>query len=187
MLNKGKVSSTEIDIIIEETKETVKMISGVLIDYTISEKTGELETVHLMAAQKYVKNGSESSNFKEISGDYMVIPCHRMVDMNIRYLLENKPDKAKSNSKAWLGAAYVIGQIVILVFPAYLSIPTINKILFVFFGSGAFLFSLATFSAFFPQNGIKEIKTAPALIIAFIAIVCIILTLGELRLINITP
>ncbi len=161
------------------------MISGVLIDYTISEKSGELETLHIMAAQKYIKNGSEPGTFKEISGDYMVIPCHRMVDMNIRYLVENKAEKAKSNPHTTLGAIYVMGQIAILVLPAYLSLPAVNRIFFVFFGSGAFLFSLATFSAFFPQTGIKEIKTGPALIIAFIAILCIAMTLNELRLIRI--
>jgi len=184
MLKKGKVSSTEIDIIIEDSKESVKMISGVLIDYTISEKSGELETLHIMAAQKYIKNESGGGAFKEILGDYMVIPCHRMVDMNIRYLVENKTDKPKANSKARLGVAYVVGQIAILVLPAYLSLPAINRILFVLFGSGAFLFLLATFSAFFPQNGVKEIKTGPALIILFIAVVCLIMTLNALRVIN---
>lgn len=92
---KGKVLSTNIDLLIEDGTEKNKMVSGYLTQYTLSSKTGELETIYLTNAKRYSKS---ENKFKEIPGDCFIVPFNKVIDMNLIY----NTIKVASNEKKQL-------------------------------------------------------------------------------------
>lgn len=166
---KGKVLFTVVDIVIDDATEKNKMISGVLTDYIISEKTGELETVYLTAAKKYsITNNTP----KEIPGDCLIVPCHRMVNMNLTYILKvvdkNKKRQIVINLYRFVTS---IGMLFCLIYPWYENINLINKILSILFSSFSLtlLMTLVHSSVLQPDSNTKLEKGGIiALVVCFI-------------------
>ncbi|MDB5013757.1 MAG: hypothetical protein JWQ25_1959 [Daejeonella sp.] len=75
---RGKVLSTLVDIVLDGGDGTSKMVSGFLTQYTISAKTGELETIYLTQAKRFSKS---SSAFKDVPGDCLIVPYNRVIDL----------------------------------------------------------------------------------------------------------
>jgi sporulation protein YlmC with PRC-barrel domain len=84
--NRGQVLSTLVDVVMDvEEGDKKKMLSGILTQYVISPRTGELETIYLTNPTRF----SASKNmFVEIQSDCLIIPYHRVIDMNLRYIIK---------------------------------------------------------------------------------------------------
>jgi hypothetical protein len=152
---KGAIDSTMVDIIIDDATEKNKMISGFLTDYTISEKTGELESIHLTAAKRYSQTDKA---FKEILGDCLIVPCHRMVNMNLRYIIK-VVDKNAQKKLIFFRAVFI------LLFVGWLTISllifnTRSGVIFKVFGLpfmlfGWMLFIISLSNPFHPNPDVK--------------------------------
>ncbi len=87
---RGKVISTDVDVIADDGEGCTRMYSGFLSNYTISHTTGELETIALTGAQRWSKSANA---FKVISGDCLIIPYSKVINFNIRYNIKVKTFK----------------------------------------------------------------------------------------------
>jgi hypothetical protein len=75
--------STEVDIIVRDGSDSNLWYSGLLNDYTISDKTGELDLITIVNARRFSKS---SNGFKEIPGHCMIIPYKNVVNLNLRLI-----------------------------------------------------------------------------------------------------
>jgi hypothetical protein len=102
---KGKVLSTNIDLIIETGEDKNRMYTGFLAEYTISPISGDLDTIVLSNAERW----SESKqSFKEIKGDNFIVPYSKVINMNVRYNI------AKRNIKQKISNAIAIVMLLVL-------------------------------------------------------------------------
>lgn len=80
-----KYFSTEIDIIVKESKNDIpRFYSGTLKDYFLDDN-GNLDKVVLNSAKKRVKKESEAPQFVSIKGDTFIVPYCNVENMNLRY------------------------------------------------------------------------------------------------------
>lgn len=87
---KGKVISTNLDIIVQDGSGKNRLYSGFLAHYTISHVTGELETIAIANAERW---SNTSTSFKSISGDNLVIPYKTVININLRYNIKSRARK----------------------------------------------------------------------------------------------
>jgi len=117
---KGKVLSTSVDLLIDDGTEKNKMVSGFLTQYTLSPKTGELETIYLTNAKRYSKS---ESKFKEIPGDCFIVPFNKVIDMNLNYdtieVVNNKKKQIIYNLISNIG---LLGIVFLFIYPWFLKI-----------------------------------------------------------------
>ena len=105
---RGKVISTNLDVITEDGSGATKMYRGFLVNYTISPLTGELETIVLSNSERWSKSADK---FKTIPGDSLVIPYKTVININMRYnIKENKTNIRQTflNAIAMLGLGSIL-------------------------------------------------------------------------------
>jgi len=168
-LNKGKWLSTMVDVLIEDGSEKNKMVSGFLTQHTISQKTGDLETIYLTGAKRYSQT---TRQFKEIPGDCLVIPFEKIVDLNLRYtfqIIDNNLRKRILFKKTVL-ILLTFGLLTILILPWYLKGAIFYKLLGIVFGGITWLlFVMIVSNPFQPNPQIKlESKALWSVFIALI-------------------
>ncbi|MDB5009192.1 MAG: hypothetical protein JWP45_3585 [Mucilaginibacter sp.] len=176
----GKWISTQVDILIDDGTEKNKMVSGYLTQYTLSHKTGDLETIYLTSATRF----SQTQNkFITIPGDCLIVQFGKVVDMNIRY---NQVKSTLDKRKIISSVVFIFGFVVLIsifVFPWYLNINVVSKVLGTVSALVTWLFLMAIL--IFPlQRGTNPKMTQQAVWISlFIMIVFLFLTLVWFRLI----
>lgn len=86
--NRGKVISTEVDLMLKDNDGKSNLFSGLLTQYTINSKN-ELQTIYLTGATRY----SQTANaVKIIPGDIFIVPYETVQNLNIRYnFLQQQP------------------------------------------------------------------------------------------------
>ncbi|SDT62770.1 hypothetical protein SAMN05216490_4428 [Mucilaginibacter mallensis] len=179
-LKKGKWLSTMVDVLIDDSTEKSKMVSGFLTQYTISEKTGELETIYLTGAKRY----SQTSNqFKVIPGDCMIIPFDKIIDMNLRYTFQafNKNFRKYIIFKNAIWFSLTIGLLFFLIIPWYLDVNIFCKLLGIISGFFSWvIFVMIVSNPFQPNISIKFTteKLWPLLVTMVIFLVITLLLLG---------
>ncbi|HEY0054282.1 MAG TPA: hypothetical protein VGB63_02905 [Pedobacter sp.] len=134
---KGKWLSTHVDVKLDVGGEKTKLFQGFLTQYSISSKTGELETLYLTNAKRY----SETDNkFKEVPGDVFIIGYSRVVDLNIRYNIQfidvNKRITLINNIIFIIGFA---GLLAILILPWFLDFSFLRTLIGIIFATASWL------------------------------------------------
>ncbi len=80
-----KYFSTELDIIVKESKNEIpRFYSGILKDYFLNEN-GQLDKIVLAAAKKRVSNDNNEKEFVDIKGDVFIVPYCNIENINLRY------------------------------------------------------------------------------------------------------
>ncbi|MDN3550721.1 hypothetical protein [Mucilaginibacter aquaedulcis] len=154
-LNKGKWLSTMVDVVIEDGSEKNKMVSGFLTQHTISQKTGDLETIYLTGAKRYSQS---SGQFKEVPGDCLVIPFEKVVDLNLRYTFQVIDINLRRRIlfQRLVLIILTFGLLFILIFPWYLKRSIFYRILGIVFGGITWLlFIMIASNPFQPNPRIK--------------------------------
>jgi hypothetical protein len=139
-LPKGKVIETYVDIILNmEEGGKHKMVSGFLSDYSISSKTGELETIFLTDARRFSTSKGEAIG---IPGHCFIIPYSKVSDLNVSYIYR-EIDESKREELILSIISYFssIGFLLICIFPWFLEIRGLLKFV-------VFFLSFITFSLF---------------------------------------
>jgi len=110
---RGKLLSTEIDIVARDTDTSTKLYSGLLIDYTTSSVNGELETIAITSAQRW---SNTEKLFKPIKGDFLILPYNRILNFNIRFTYEAKnSDKLTTQIKNVIGIIGLVGTLCLII------------------------------------------------------------------------
>lgn len=132
-----KVLFTWIDVVIDTKDGKNKMIQGVLSQYTINNKSGDLEYLYIDEAERW---SNSSSKFKPVDSHIFVVPFKNVIDFNIRYNYTLKTNRLITNIKKLFSSLLTILVIgFIFIFPWYFAKPEIGvfriilSILFVIF------------------------------------------------------
>jgi hypothetical protein len=93
-LKRGKVLSTKADIIVSTQDKNGKntLFTGFITDYSLSNKTGELEFLYLTESKKYKE---EDKVFKEFESDCLVIPFSKVENLNLRYIYKKSVNRKR--------------------------------------------------------------------------------------------
>jgi hypothetical protein len=89
-LNKGKVILVKADILLNNESTDPILYSGILSQYTIKNKSNELENIYLTETQVWKKNKKNKHIKKDIPGDCMIIPNKNILNINLNYVWEKK-------------------------------------------------------------------------------------------------
>lgn len=132
---KEKWSSTYVDIVMDGGDQKPKMLQGFLYDYTISTKTGDLDSIILSNTKKFVKKeGSDIEGttpfkgFLDIPGDYFIIPYSKIIDLNIRYNTLRVRNRIKPVMRLFLKAFSLSTLLVALIYPWFLGLSFLRTI-----------------------------------------------------------
>jgi len=79
--SRGKVISTEVDVMLKDNNGKSNLFSGLLTQYTIN-ANHQLETIYLTGATRFSQT---SQRVKPIPGDIFIIPYETIQNLNIRY------------------------------------------------------------------------------------------------------
>jgi len=79
--NRGRVISTEVDLMLKDNDGKSNLFSGLLTQYTINSKN-ELQTIYLTGATRYSQTAGA---VKTIPGDIFIVPYETVQNLNIRY------------------------------------------------------------------------------------------------------
>jgi len=178
-LKTGKWTSTQVDVLIDDGTEKNKMVSGYLTQYTLSHKTGDLETIYLTSATRY---SHTHSKFISIPGDCLIVQFEKVVDINIRYnQIKSTINIKKTISNIILVMGFIV-LIYILIFPWYLNIRVVNKILGVIFAVFTWLFLMTALSFPFQSSNNPKMTKKAFFICLAVMVVFLIFTLICLKL-----
>ncbi len=123
----GKVLSTQVDLIIDESGTENKLVSGFLTQYTLSSESGKLENIYLTSAKRFSKS---TNTFKDIPGECFIVPYERVMNMNIRYNIQSRtPINWKTYIYWTITTISLLVLAFALVYPWFLHIRVINRIL----------------------------------------------------------
>lgn len=115
-IKKGKVIETYIDVVIDSDHDgRKKMVSGFLSDYSISSRTGDLETLYITEAKRF--SGSKNCHV-DVEGDCFIVPFNKVLDMNLKYVFKQVD---VSKRKQILDSAYEL--VTMLLFITICTIP----------------------------------------------------------------
>ena len=182
-LKKGKWLSTMVDVVIADGSEKNKMISGFLTQHSISQRTGELETIYLTSATRYSQT---EKKFNPIPGDCVVIPFDKVIDLNLRYTFQVLTSDQKKGIRfiRLLSCLLISGFLFILIFPWYLNLNVFLKIGGIIFGSITWLlFVIITSNPIDPRPKVK----IPEKDLWNLFITMVIFLIITLLLLNIVP
>ncbi|MGV4460796.1 hypothetical protein ACQ1Q5_04575 [Ornithobacterium rhinotracheale] len=94
---RGKVALTWVDVTLKsEISDKKKLIQGTLYHYTTDSSNGDLEYLYLMKSKRYSEN---QKTFKDITGDFFVIPAKNIFDLNIRFKLKDESEKQRNKER----------------------------------------------------------------------------------------
>lgn len=89
-LNKGKVILVKADVLLKNESAEPILYSGILSQYTIKNKSNELENIYLTETKVWKKNQDNKHIKKNIAGDCMIIPNKNILNINLNYVWEKK-------------------------------------------------------------------------------------------------
>lgn len=168
MTGRGKVLSTEVDLMLKDNDGKSNLFSGLLTQYTLNTKN-ELDTIYLTGASRFSQS---LSGMKQIPGDIFIIPFSTVQNMNIRYNFQVRENNEALKYIALCFSGVVL--IIILIYPWLLKLSPWQKI----FGAVTLFFSWLYFSilmmSLFPANNGVQPLSNRARIVTFILLVCFI-------------
>jgi len=180
MGNRGRVISTEIDLMLKNDDGKSNLFSGLLMDYRL-DASNELDTLYLTGTTRY----SQSLNAnKNIPGDIFIIPMATVQNLNIKYNFQ-----VRRNRPIFKYIVLAISAVVLVfsvTYPWFIEIGIWRKI----FGCLTLFISWISFSSlimsfFPPSNGVVPL-TAKAKIANLIVLIVMLLVSNQiLRLIPI--
>lgn len=146
--SRGKVISTEVDLMLKTDDGKSNLFSGLLTDYTLK-NCNELDAIYLTGATRF--SLTQKSN-KQIPGDIFIIPMSTVQNLNIRYNFE-----VRRNRPTFKYIMLFISAILLLLsitYPWFIEIGIWRKIFgcLTLFISWMF-FSSLTMSFFPPSSG----------------------------------
>lgn len=114
---KTKVLFTLVDVLFDNPTSDTNLYSGILSDYSINHKTGDLEFIYLTNAKRYSK---KDVKFKDIPGDILILPYNRIVNINLRFFKDEK-SKIRIFSQVVLPLFYLFSLLFIIIGPWFLN------------------------------------------------------------------
>ncbi|UAM97420.1 hypothetical protein K8354_13995 [Polaribacter litorisediminis] len=178
---KLKILFTWVDVIIDTKDGKNKMIQGVLSQYTINNKTGDLEYLYIDEAERWSNN---SKSFKPVNSHIFVVPFKNVIDFNIRYNYTLRVNKFLTNIKKLFSSVLTLVVIgIIFIAPWYIAKSHIGVFRIIFsiflniFLSGMILapFIKAKPGTIKKKWGIQEYLFYIIFLIIFIAIIAVLL------------
>ncbi|WP_254561798.1 hypothetical protein [Dyadobacter diqingensis] len=172
---KGKVLTTYVDIVMDvEHQGEKKIVSGILAEYTISAKTGELDLIYLTEAKRFSHTLQPDENdpdlppkkkgMTDVPGDCMIIPYSKVIDMNLHYhIKETNPTRRKELFNIIIGLMSLIGVLIIAIYPWWLNLSFIRTLFGILFSLFTWIFLLALVSALVAPNDNQKKLTGGAL------------------------
>ncbi|WP_316739894.1 hypothetical protein [Pedobacter aquatilis] len=164
--NRGKVISTEVDLMLKDNDGKSNLFSGLLTQYTINSKN-ELQTLYLTGTTRYSQTAGAVKN---IPGDIFIVPFETVQNLNIRYnFLQQQPKETFKRSVLILCASLLFG---VFYFPwvskldVWLKIIT-NILMFISW----FSFTALMMSLFPVSNGATPLTRVARFILVIIFIV----------------
>lgn len=119
-----KVLFTWVDVVIDTKDGKNKMIQGVLSQYTINNKSGDLEYLYIDEAERW---SNTSSKFKPVNSHIFVVPFKNVIDFNIRYNYTLKTNRFTAKIKKLFVSLLTISILgFIFIFPWYFAKPEIG-------------------------------------------------------------
>ena len=114
-----KILFTWVDVVIDTKDGKNKMIQGVLSQYTINNKTGDLEYLYIDEAERW---SNSSKSFKPVNSHIFVVPFKNVIDFNIRYNYTLKINKLLTNIKKIFTSIFTVIILgIIFIAPWYLA------------------------------------------------------------------
>lgn len=177
--NRGKVISTEVDLMLKTDDGKSNLFSGLLTQYTLNTKN-ELDTLYLTGTNRF----SQSQNaVKNIPGDIFIVPFSTVQNLNIRY---NFQVRQRSQVGKYIiisfAAVLLVGSIV---YPWYIPVSFFRKL----FGSLILFLSWLTFTSllisYFPPAAGTQALSRNAKIVNFV--ILLLLLLAADQILRITP
>lgn len=102
-----KFLTTKIDILMNKDCNSL-FYSGILAQYSVSEKESQLEFLYLADSRRY---STESKDFKDIPGHILVIPYSHVANINITYIYR----EIESSNTFWKKVNLLIRTITIII------------------------------------------------------------------------
>lgn len=132
------------------------MVSGFLSDYSISSKTGELETIFLTDAKRFSTSKGEPV---VIPGHCFIIPYSKVSDLNVTYIYR-EIDESKREELILSIIRYFssVGFLLICIFPWFLEIGGLVKFIVFFLSFITFSLFIAVISAIILPNSKGSLK-----------------------------
>lgn len=146
--SRGKVISTEVDVMLKDDDGKSNLFSGLLTQYTLNHQN-ELESLYLNGSKRYSQT---LGGVKSIPGDMFIIPYATVQNLNIRYNFQvRKKKEIFKYLVLGISALMLIGS---LSYPWFTEISIWRKVIGTFMLFITWLF-LSTFlmSFFEPSNG----------------------------------
>lgn len=177
----GRVLTTEVDILINDGNGSTKLYSGFLKDFTIANKSGDLETLTLSNTQRY----SESrKDFIEVKGDLLVIPFKNVINFNLRFnRVERLPFISRLKVYFYLFLFILEVGVIFYIPMQFSSLGAFNVVCSIILSLlASFSFLLAIFSVFNDEQKIS--RKAKRIIAFFFFIIASILSIGFLAMLQ---
>lgn len=152
--SRGRVLSTEVDLMLKDNDGKSNLFSGLLTQYTLNTKS-ELDTIYLTGASRFSQS---EKGMKHIPGDIFIIPFSTVQNMNIRYNFQVRQNREIAKYIALsVSGLVLIGS---LVYPWLLDLDIWRKIaggITLFFSW--LYFSILIMSFFPPNSGMQRLST----------------------------
>lgn len=179
MNSRGKVISTEVDLMLKSDDGKSNLFSGLLTQYTLNTKN-ELDTLYLTGASRYSQS---QRGVKHIPGDIFIIPFSTVQNMNIRYNFQ-----VSQNQQVLKYIVISFSALLLLtsfIYPWFIEIGVWRKIFgsFTLFLSWLF-FSSLIMSFFPPPIGTSSLSIGAKVTNTVMLLVMLIVSNGILRIIN---
>ena len=150
---KGRVLSTEVDVVVKNDDGKTNMFSGLLTQYILDSK-GELNTLYLTESKRY--SAPDRTLAKIIPGDLFVIPYSNVLNLNVRYNVQVKKAGIPILKKAILAISTLV-LLVGFISPWLMEIDVWRKIVGTVFTFLGWLFFSTLIFSFFEHDPAKKI------------------------------
>lgn len=89
----GKIIYTLADVLVKTGESTSTLYTGILNQHTINKDNGRLENIYLTNVSRFKSGyGVDYQPFsKEIPGDIFIVPHDRIINLNLKYIVQKKP------------------------------------------------------------------------------------------------
>ncbi|AFL83514.1 hypothetical protein Belba_0867 [Belliella baltica DSM 15883] len=174
----GKVFSTIVDVLVDYGEGNNVLFSSALTQYSLCPK-GDLETLYLTGTGRYKKVEGQKPELKMIPGDCFIIPYHRVLNMNIDYVIEKSEEKKIGRIKRFvLGLLTFVSILLLLtvfILPWFTEAGLMTKVTSTIVFFIAWLFLMVSYTGLVSQE--NELSSR-AIIVSFIIILPKIETRG---------
>lgn len=177
-LKRGKVLSTKADIIVSTNDKNGKntLFSGFITDYSLSNKTGELEYLYLTESKKY---NLEEGGFKGFESDCLVIPFSKVENLNLRYIYKKSVNRKRQIINKLKNLVFFTVFFLIIILPWFIdfNISVFRTILGIIIGLFTYLF-FVTFMSRIIERRLKPISRWE--VITYIIVILLFFVLAKL-------